>query len=241
MSKIPEIVVGVPGKWSDGSAIVTDIAKYSGGYLFAGEVLMQMDTGWSCGAEIYEHDPQLKTAFDVAGGGRIPVNVLDTLKDHTYTFYLIAEGGSIENAQAVMQAANAILKCGGIAVKVESAGVAHSAAKWIELTEDELPTTVMEGFVTYVGGDDYFYSCGMHNIGFPDAVLHADVPPDEAARCLDVFLKYLAFEQPTIHENETFSISADAPAYRLQKSRCEMFEGDDLFHNPFGVWNLKPF
>jgi Domain of unknown function (DUF4261) len=139
-----------------------------------------------------------------------------------------------------MHAARALLKCGGIAVKIESTGVAHSAARWIELADDELPLAVLNALVTYVGGNGEFYSCGMHNIGHRDAVVTADIAPDSAANLLYQFLLYIAFEDPTIHDNETFSVDENAPRYRVRRSPCTMFPADDLFHNPYGVWQLLP-
>ena len=55
MSELPNIIVGIPGSWADRTAIVESIALHSGGYLFAGMVLMHIETKWSCSVEIYEH------------------------------------------------------------------------------------------------------------------------------------------------------------------------------------------
>lgn len=240
VSEAPKIVIGIPGAWSDRSDIVAAIAKHSGGYLFAGMILMHIDTKWSCTLEIYDRDPGMRRAFEVAGGGRLPESELNAIEEHTNTIYLIADGGSFENARNLMLAAKALLKCGGIAVKIESTGVSHSATRWSELADDELPLAVLNAFVTYVGGDGEFYSCGMHSIGQSDAVVAADISPNDAANLLYQFLRYIAFEEPAIHDNETFSVDEDAPRYRVCKSPCTMFSADDLFYNPYGVWQLSP-
>ena len=240
VSEIPKVVIGVPGVWPDRSDIVTAIAKHSGGYLFAGMILMHIDTKWSCTLEIYGRDPEMRRAFEIAGGGRIAESELKAIEQHTNTIYLIADGGSFENARNLMHAASALLKCGGIAVKIESTGVAHSATRWNELADDEVPLAVLNAFVTYVGGDGEFYSCGMHNIGHRDAIVTADIAPNDAVNLLHQFLRYIAFEDPTIHDNETFSVDENAPRYRVCKSPCTMFPSDDLFHNPYGVWKLSP-
>lgn len=239
VSKFPRIVIGIPGIWPDRSDIVAAIAKHSGGYLFAGMMLMHIDTKWSCTLEIYDHDPEMRPAFEAAGGGRLAESELNAIEQHTTTIYLIADGGSFENALNLVYAANALLKCGGIAVKIESTGVAHSATRWSELADDGLPLAVLNAFVTYVGDDGEFYSCGMHSIGHRDAVVVADISPKDAANLLHQFLRYIAFEEPTIHDNETFSVNEDAPKYRVCKSPCTMFPADDLFYNPYGVWQLS--
>lgn len=240
VSELPRIVIGIPGTWPDRSSIVAAIAQRSGGYLFAGMILMHIDTKWSCTLEIYDHDPEMRCAFEAAGGGRLPDSTLSEIERHTKTVYLIGDGGSFGNARNLMHAARALLKCGGLAVKIESSGVAHSATQWCKLAVDELPLAVLNAFVTYVGGDGEFYSCGMHSIGHRDAVVTADISPSDAANLLHQFLRYIAFEEPTIHDNETFSIDEGQPIFRVCKSPCTMFPADDLFYNPYGVWQLSP-
>ncbi|NEZ68031.1 DUF4261 domain-containing protein [Leptolyngbyaceae cyanobacterium CCMR0082] len=240
VSELPQIVIGIPGAWTDRSDIVTAIAKNSGGYLYAGMLLMHIDTQWSCTLEIYDRDPELRGAFEIAGGGRLSEAELIAIEQHTHTIYLSVDGGSFDSARNLMHAAKALLNCGGIAVKIESTGIAHSPAQWTEWADDELPLAVMNAFVTYVGGDGTFYSCGMHSIGHRDAVVTADIASNDAAHLLHQFLRYIAFEDPSIHDNETFSVDATAPRYRVCQSPCTMFPSDDLFHNPYGVWLLSP-
>lgn len=177
----------------------------------------------------------------VAGRGALSAADLDNIERHTHTVYLIGDGGSFENARTLMRAAQALLRCGGLAVKVESAGLAHTAEHWNQLTDDDwLPVAPLRAFVTYVGERDEFYSCGMHNLGFRDAVLTARVPPAIAASTLSTFLGYIALEDPTIHDGETFSVDADAPRYGVTRSEQTAWAADDPFHNPYGVWRLVP-
>lgn len=239
-SPLPKVVVGIPGRWPGRSDIVTSIASNSGGYLFAGAVLMHIESQWSCSLEIYDHDPAMRHAFEVASAGTIPEAELTAIAQHTHTLYLVANGGSFETGRELMRAAKALLDCGGIAVKIESTGVAHSAERWIELTDNELPHAVMWAFVTYIGDSGEYYSCGMHNLGFRDVVVTADIEPDDAASLIDQFLQYIVFEELTILDNQTFALDKNAPRYQVTKSPCTMFPPDDLFHNPYGVWELVP-
>jgi Domain of unknown function (DUF4261) len=240
MSKSPQTVIGIPGRWPTRSDIVTSIASRSGGYLFAGMVMMKIGTKDGFTLEIYEHDPNLKNAFSIAGRGRLTDEDLTAIDSHTFTLYLVAEGGSVETAKRLLHAANALLKSGGMAVKIESAGTAHRAEQWAEFCEVDLLSNLLQAYVTYVGGDGVYYSCGMHNLGFPDAVVEADISPNDAAKILHSFLGYLAFENPKLNDRETFSVDAAAPRYRLFREPCTMFEPSDLFHNPFGMWKLVP-
>jgi hypothetical protein len=234
------IVIGVPGKWADRAAIVHSIATNSGGYLFVGSLMSHVESKEVCTLEVYEQDPELLSAYTLAGCGKISEADLAAIGQHSHTLYVSGPGTSAVAARKLMRFASALLSCGGIAVKIESTGVAHSAQRWNELTRDDSLSALMRAFVTYVGGAGSFYSCGMHNIGLPDATLQADVMPETAATLLDTFLFYLADEAPEIHDGETFAIDDRSPRYVVTKEACTEFPEDNLFHNPHGVWKLTP-
>ena len=108
------------------------------------------------------------------------------------------------------------------------------------MTADDSIAALMRAFVTFVGNNGSFYSCGMHNIGLPDATLSADVMPETAAMLLDTFLYYMASESPEIKDDETFAVDDRSPRYIVTKAQCTEFPDDNLFHNPHGVWHLTP-
>lgn len=240
MTDPPQSVIGIPGRWPARNDIVTSIASKSDGYLFAGTVLIKIGSEGGFTLEVYEHDPNLKKAFSFAGRGRLTEEDLEAIGAHTFTLYLVAPGGSVEAARNSLHAANGLLKAGGLAVKIESSGTAHSAGQWAEFCTLDNVGNLLKAFVTYIRGKGLFYSCGMHNLGYPDAVVEVEIQPDDAAKLLHAFVGYLLAENPTLNDGETFSIDADAPRYRLSREPCTMFEADNLFHNPFGVWKLMP-
>ncbi|MCM3033911.1 hypothetical protein M3600_26065 [Niallia sp. MER 6] len=53
-----------------------------------------------------------------------------------------------------------------------------------------------------------------------------------------VFCLYTLIERPKITSGETFSLDSDSPIYLLRQESCTIFEDDDLFYNPYGMWNL---
>ena len=57
---------------------------------------------------------------------------------------------------------------------------------------------------------------------------------------VEAFTRYLLLERPGVEDGHTFSISAGAPKHRLGLEPCRAFPPDDLFHNPLGVWRLRP-
>lgn len=241
MSELPKIIIGVPGPWADSSELVAAVVEKSGGYLFAGMVLMHTETQESFELHFTDADPQFTEAFGVAGTLNVDEGDVRRVADHAAVLYLLRDGGSLEAARSAMRAASALLDCGGIGVKVESTGVAFPPETWRQLTEDAGDEATRFAFTTLVGGDGEFYSCGMHNIGERDAVIKADVPPDEAAAVLDAFNRYVVLERPTLLDGQTFSLDEDAPRYRFRRTDCDLYDDpEDSFHNPYGMWELTP-
>lgn len=240
MSSQVQTVIGVPGCWSDRSDIVQSIVRRSAGYIFAGKVLMKIGAKDGFTLDIEGHNPDMRQAFAAAGGLRFTEEELAAIDAHTFTLYLVADGGSIEAAKKCLHAANALLKCGGLAVKIESTGVAHTAGGWAGFCERDDLGGLLRAYVTYIGDPGVFYSCGMHNLGCPDALVEADIEPNDAANLLYTFLGFLLVDHPTLKDGETFSVAEDAPHYRLFHEPCTRYPEGDLFHNPFGQWKLGP-
>ncbi|QDT10858.1 DUF4261 domain-containing protein [Planctomycetes bacterium K23_9] len=240
MSAESKLVIGVPGNWADHTAIVNSIATNSGGYLFVGALMSHVESKEVCKLEVYDRAPDLLAAYTLAGCGKISDDDLAAIGDHSNALYVSGPSNSPDSAKTLMRFAAALLDCGGIAVKIESTGIAHSAQRWRELTQDGSPPALMRAFVTYVGSAGSFYSCGMHNLGLPDATLEADVMPETAATLLDTFLLYLISESPEMSDDETFAIDDRSPRYTITKAECTEFPPGNLFHNPHGVWQLRP-
>jgi len=240
---VPRIILGIPGKWPTRSDLVRAIAEFSEGYLFAGNVLMNVKSQASWTVDVYEHDPKLRRAFEVAGQGLIDEPMLDQIGLHTQTLYVIGEEAGLEPARAMLDVGRALLDAGGLAVKVESCGTAHDAKTWRSLAETAaLPPSLYRALVVLVGkgSRDVFYSCGMHHFGLPDTTVDASVGPDDAATVMNRFNVYQMSESPTLRAGHTFSVAADAPRYRLEQRPCEQFPEGDPFHNPDGYWHLTP-
>lgn len=245
MSDKPQIIVGVPGTWPSRTALVQSIAGESGGYLFASRILMNIDlmnieTKHSWEMEVYEQDPNLARTFALAGRGSVTEEDLRAVAAHTCACYLIGEGGSVEAAQRMMDAACGLLRAGGVAVKVESAGKAHSARDWTDLAARREPRALYDAYVTLIGGDGGGYSCGMHNLGLPDAAHDAALSDKEGARLLQTFLLYTLLETPDLQSGHSFSLNPQSPHHRLRLEPCGMYEKADLFFNPYGLWRLEP-
>ena len=235
-----EIVLCVPGKWRDRTELVTAVAQSSDGYLFAGMLIMHIATREAAKLVVREHDERLRIVFARAGRHWATAKDLENIEAHSCVLYLLIKGGSLDNARRAMDFGNGLLKAGGMAVHIETAGVTHSPAEWLKMSERKTAWDLLRAFVVVATGEETTYSCGMHNFGLRDAVVTSKLSSDEAAQLVNRFILYVLEESPTLNENEMFSVSKDAPRYRLSAEPCTKFAPNSPFHNPCGMWRLTP-
>jgi len=229
----PKTVLCIPGTWMDRSELVAQIAKLSGGYLFAGSALMETATERALEVEVCDHDPRMLTAFQGAGSPWRDTPEMAKIADHTMVLYLVGEGGSTEKARIFMKAAKGLLFAGGMGVKVESSGGAYSPIEWIRMTDS---IGDFDAFVICVTGEETM-SCGMHNLGLRDAVVDS-LSSENPLSLIHQFNRYVYWEKPTLKAGQTFGVETGAPRYRLTEQNEQPYPDDSLYHNPYGMWRL---
>jgi hypothetical protein len=229
-------VLCVPGCWKNRTELQSRIQADSQGYTLADQRLTHLETGDTFALEVHAHDGTLGRAFQVAGAHWMTAKDLSAIDSHTKVLYLVTNGGSPSRAASCMAAAAGLLRAGGYAVKVESAGLAHSAETWFRFVEEQQRFRLHRAYVVYVTSEQ-IYSCGMHNLGYRDAIVAAGQTHDPVG-LLKAFTQYLVDKNPTIRQSETFALDADQTEYRLLAESCDLYRGDALFTNPFGMWRL---
>jgi Domain of unknown function (DUF4261) len=235
----PEAVICIPGEWKSRKELVERVAEESGGYLFLGMLLMEVQTRHTFELQLEEADPRMSAAFHAAGPHWRDSEDMARIGGHSSVVYLIGHGGSRTNAESLMAAAEGLLKAGGLGVKIESTGLAHSPAAWLQLVATRDLFSAYRAYVVCVTGEDQVYSCGMHHLGLRDAIVDASVA-DDALELIRSFTHYLFAESPTIVDGQTFAMSPDAPVYRVHEDEGMRYEESSLFNNPYGSWRLVP-
>ncbi len=232
-----EIVLCIPGPWADRSELIESMIKENIGYIYAGMLLMNIETHQSFELEFNEPDERMLLAFEAAGPHWKGTPEMELISHHKSVCYLISKGGSIESAHAIMNAANALISTGGYGVKVESSGLAHSPKDWQEQCKYNHLFKSHSSYVVYIT-DENTYSCGMHNFGLPDAIIDSN-ESGNPSELLRVFTYYLLSESPEIKDGQTFSTEANSPAYRIKSHPPIDYGENSLFNNPFGTWQLQ--
>lgn len=235
-----QVVIGIPGKWKDRTDLVQAVASRSEGFLMAGYFIhdLKKDTGLQ--VEVYDHDPDLKEAFSHASKDIFEDKLLAELEQHTMTMYVIAEVSDFEGLKGVVEVGAALLKAGGLAVKIETSGIAHTKEDWYELVENLKYFPIYSHFVTLIGDDESYYSCGMKAFGLPDVVHPSSISPEEATELLNNFNLYNIVEKPSLKNGDTFSLGENSTIYKLQALKEFRCKEDDIFFNQFGLFELVP-
>jgi len=237
-------VIGIPGKWNDREELMRSIAGTRDGYVL---ILNHMHNLHDKSeppieVELYEHEPAMREAFRYAGKHTFTEEQLEQIDQHTQTVYLIGPGGSPENLARLTRAATAVLKAGGLGVKIESTGLAHTPENWLHFVNSNYgDLRYLFLYVTYLQNEQGVYSVGMQNLGLPEAIisLEEEAEPQDALDQIQSFLTYLVMEKPAMLNGDTFSLKKSAPRYEVTREYCTFWPSDDLFHNPFGYWRLS--
>jgi len=234
----PEAVICIPGEWQSQQEFVRSIVKMSDGYVFAGRILLEMKTRASFELQFEGRDPRMLEAFRASGRHWQDTDEMARIAGHSSVAYLIGHGGSRKNAEALMAAAAGVIKAGGLGVKVESAGVAHAPAVWLDLARRTHLFSAYRAFVVCVSGDEV-YSCGMHNLGLRDVIVDAG-DADDPSHLVNTFAYYTFTESPVIRDGQTFGVAPGAPVYHIHEDDGVSYESGSLFTNPYGTWRLMP-
>lgn len=237
-----ETILCIPGNWSDRESFITSIFEANiNEYIAVGLLLFDQKNNLSYEIDLCEHDTQMRESFKWAGmANRIPEEFLDEISQHKYVAYLIGETGNFEKAKFLAEAGKAVLKAGGIGIKIETTGKAFTKEHWLKLLDNFEYSNLYEMFVidSITNGDQQTYSCGMHNLGLRDAIVYNE-EFQAAVNLISIFNYYQIIDKPEIKNNQTFSVAVDAPVYVITEERNQPNKGDEYFENKYGMWKLE--
>ena len=241
-TKKTKTILCIPGNWNSKEEIVTSIAKENlNEFIFAGMVLLNLNTNKGFEMEICERDERMKKSFKYAGmTNQLSEEYLNEIDDHNFVIYLSSETGNLESAKEIANAGKALLKSGGIGIKVESTGKAFNKEHWIDLLTDFEESNLYEMFVldSIANKQGDVYSCGMHNLGLKDTIVVGE-DFNNAITLMKSFNYFILMDKPELKENHTFSPSDEWPSFKITEEKNQPNKEHELFENKFGMWNLK--
>lgn len=236
-------IICIPGVWRDRTDLVTSIFNNNvNEYIFAGNILLNTKTEQHFEIEVCDRDERMVNSFKVPGMvNQLGDSYLSEIDKHNTVVYLIGEGGSLEKAEAIAKAAQAIINAGGIGVKVETAGKAFTKEQWASLAAGEPEGNLYRMFVLdsiTENETETVFSCGMHNLGLKDTIISGETL-EESLDIISTFSYYQIVDKPVIAHSQTFSKAADSPIYQILEEPTPPYSGMELFENPYGMWRLQ--
>ena len=234
-----ELLLCIPGPWKDRSDFLRRVIALEpmGQFMFAGGILADVAGKDHLPVEFTPADPHIGEAFEIAGQGKIPPSTLAEIEQHKSVVYLHFQINPQAERTRLIKFTKLLQRLGGHAVKVESSGVSHSWDRWFTLLDGSLFDLYCSA-VVLIGDKGHYYSCGMHHFGLPECAVPTTVDLGEAADLMNRFNFWQVAERPTMTSGHTFSLSEDAPVWRLELKSDDRHETDHPFYNPNGVWVL---
>lgn len=230
-----ETVICIPGIWEDQETVRKTFQNLGEGLILVGDSLFDVKNDISYYFEIYNFDKNLWKSFYFAG---LDKKEAKEVKKHKTTIYIYAKTGNSKSILYFYEIVSKLLNLGGIAVKIESSGLAITNYTWLNKEDTKEAHSMVDLFVSIIYDRENFYSCGMHNFGYPDIWISTNNKVN--IECIIIsFLKYLINEKTTIRKGYTFRLNNNTSIYCLGHKQCTVYPKDDLFFNPLGYWEFK--
>ena len=234
-------IICIPGLWNTWEEFILSVIDSTNGeYIAAGNILMNTKKNRHYTIDFCEYDYGMMDSFRYAGMvTRVTDGFLVQIALHKHVIYISGQTGNLEEARHIASAADAVLKAGGIGIKIETTGKAFEKNKWCSMLESFEESNLYEMFVvdSIVNQDGSVYSCGMQNLGYKDTITSGD-EFQTAVDLIKIFGYYQIVDKPTIQNKQTFSTVVDSPRYRITEELNQPYRGHKYFENPFGMWRL---
>jgi len=239
--KLFETVICIPGTWDSWDEFkLLIVAATNGEYLAVGNILMNAKKQRHYTIEFCERDDKMKESFKNAGMvTRVSDSFLDDIGNHKHVIYISGPTGNLEESGHIAFAAEAILKAGGLGIKIETAGKAFEKNKWFSMFENFEESNLYQMFVvdSIVDKNGTVYSCGMQNLGYKDTIVSGE-EFQQSVSLISIFGYYQIVDKPTIQNRQTFSTNIESPKFRIIDEPNQPNKGEELFENPYGMWRL---
>lgn len=221
-------VICIPGVWNSWEEFILSIVGATNGeYLAAGNILTNVKNEKHYTIGFCERDDKMIESFRYAGMvTRVTDIFLDEIGNHKHIIYISGQTGNLKDAEHIAFAAEAVLKTGGIGIKIETAGKAFEGDRWSNLLENFEESNLYQMFVvdSIVNKEGTVYSCGMQNLGYKDTIVSGEEFQQSVA-LISIFGYYQIVDKPTILNRQTFSKDIESPRFRITEELNQPYEG----------------
>ena len=240
-----KIVICIPIDLENRQAIATALAEeYGSEWVLLGRVFKSTIGNENCAIDIlsknsiYERQIDLSTDFELSGQNKFSGATLEQIERCDRLVFLRSDNTGYNACLVMARLTQVFLSIGGVAVKVESAGIAHTKDKWLANYDSRDVFEIYSLYVVLVEGDSYYYSAGMHNFGKADVAISSDTNIGLAIYVMNVFNYYRLTESPILQDGHTFRPDIECPSYQIKLLGEREHPAEDERYNPYGRWLL---
>ena len=238
-----KIVVSIPLKLESRQDIASALLDlYGTNYLFIGRIFQETATNTSCEITItsaLDCHSDLSKAIELEGQNKISAASLKKIGQTQQIVRLTSTDVGYQACLTIAKFAQVFLNIGGLAVRIESAEIAHEANKWLSSYNSEDVFDIYSLYVGLIEGDRNYYSCGMHNFGKADVAIDLTEDIGLAIYVMNVFNYYRLTESPILQDGHTFQPDIESPSYHIKLIEDDEYETNTLQHNDLGRWYLS--
>jgi hypothetical protein len=145
----------------------------------------------------------------------------------------------LEEHAAVVEVVRALRAAGGLALRMEGSGRAWDLDAWFECVGSGDLSGLHAACVVFVQDQGTIFTCGMHQLGLPDAEI-AMADRGLAASWLETFQLFQLMEKPLLATGHTFRPDAGSQRRILERWPDPRHRAGDGRHNPFGLFRFLP-
>ncbi|MEM6612010.1 MAG: hypothetical protein AAF652_07105 [Cyanobacteria bacterium P01_C01_bin.72] len=240
------IVLCIPTSFKNRQELAAALEnKHGVEYVLMGRIFRSTVSSDSCEIEIIRNRDRFSSMtssladdFELAGQDKLDFATLQQIHNCPQIIYLTSTDSDYAGCLRIANLARVLLQVGGIAIKVESSGLAHSGEKWLTNCDSHDVFDIYSLYVVLVEGKDHYYSCGMHNFGKADVTVSIESDVGLAIYVMNVFNYYRLTESPILQDGHTFQPDIECPHYRLEWVMDRESPAHSPQHNPHGRWYL---
>jgi hypothetical protein len=234
------IVLAFPGPWPDRSALTAAIVR-SGNGIAAGALITETGTGLFAGFSVEPPVEDLAHMMQAGSGEDFGAESLRVIAGHQLLPHLIIDPSDDDFLTRLKVFTRILRDAGAAGVCVSRSGVSHGLDRWQSLLDAGDPAALYNALMVHVAvSDDELTSFGMKQFALPDASAPIDVEGEHRdAATLRSFNLYQWVERPELIDGQTFSMSEEAPVFRLTHAPDTRYEPGHHHLNPHGVWQLS--
>lgn len=236
-----DLTLCIPGPWQDRDDFMRRVITFppEGRFMYLGGLLADVPAKEHVKVVHVGRESEVAGEFERAGRGELSDATLQAIAAHGSFAFLQFPTPLPSQLAAIVKFCELFRAIGGIAVKIESSGIAHEFDTWLELLAGNA-FDQYRSVVALAGDERSYYSCGMHLFDLPDCSVPRSMAPDVAADVMNRFNMYVLLERPRFEDGHTFSVDENSPRFRLKHVPDVRHAEDDLRHNPQGLWLVMP-